>query len=440
MRITIILLVFGLALPAAQTPGDAIEDAVADFDRTIELAFGKSQAGLDRYRESRIKDAAREIRSRLGGAEGDEALVLAYQLLRLEPEDRAALAAFGEAGSPFADSGGLRRFDIPAADGALAVEALGWLDFPRAEVIDATTKVLKRFGSAGKDRASKKLYTTLLALRKGHPKLVEPVLGFYFPGKGSRGRGWVSPVDKYLLRHGLVTTELAYGDRRFDQAQSERLPMALPCYRIELATVAGQPCTVELRSPGNRGLTLHVGDGAVRVMAGDAELARHDGPAATVEVDVRQRQGLLSIDARPVAPFELEQAFAVDRISVPAGSAAHILRLRYLADGELVAPPETDLVAAAEAQAAATALSDELLATPITISAEDQPAGDLVAAIATISGIQLRFDPSAEAFTEVPLSLEAQDMPLSQVLGWFKRSLELDHRADGDVVVLTWGE
>ena len=446
MRLLLPLLCLSTCLSAAQTPGDAIEDAVARFERSIDLAFDKASRGLDRYREERESEVVRDIHARLGQAEGDDARFLAYHLLRRDGDHQAALAAFGEAGSPIAGSGGLQpqAIDtIPApSDPALAVIALGWHDHPREAVVEATTKVLKRFGSAGKDRAAKQLYTTLVTIGRGHPALVKPVLGFYFPGKGSRGRGWVSPVDKYLMRHGLVTTELAYGDRRFDRAQSERLPMALPNYRIELATIAGEPCTVELRSPGARGLDLVVTPQRVAVRADGSDLASHDAAATTVTVDVRQRQGLLGIDGRPVAAFELEQAFAVDRITIPAGSAAHILRLRYLGPGELLAPAPADLVAAAETAttppAEPAAVDPSLLETPISISAEDLPAGELVAAIRRIAGIDLRFAPSAEAFAEIPLSLEADAMPLSQVLAWFQRSLELDHHQDGEAIVLTW--
>lgn len=437
------LLALTLALGAAQTPGDLIEQAVATFERDIERAYQRARRGLDRYRDDRVAEVVREIETRMRRAEGDDRRFLAYRLLRFEPDHDDAIAAFGEDGSPIAPSGGLRAsVSVPApSDPELAVTALGWQDFPRDEVIDVTRQVLKRFASGGKDRASRELYTTLLALRKAHPKLVKPVLGFYFPGKDARGRGWIPPVDQHLLRDGLVTTELAYGDKRFTQDTSERLPMALPGVRLELATVSGESCRVRLHSPGERGLELAVTPERVRVLDGEEELATHDGAARTVEFDLRQRHGLLSVDGRPVDTFELERAMAVDRMVVVGGSSAHILRLRFLGPGELIAPEQADIAAAIARPAPSerAAIDPELLARTVTLSAEDQPTAELLAAIATISGVELRLAPSAEAFGEIPLSLEASAMPLEQVLAWLRRSLDLQHHQEGTAIVLTWG-
>lgn len=436
--VVVVAVTMSPAWTADDDPNAAIADAINRFETTVERSFAASDGGFDRYRQGRTREVTRTLTALL--KQHDDPSVrqfIGYHLLQLDPRSRSAVALFAEQVVPFtAEQAGLHPAaigQIPAAPtSALALMALDWHHHQRDAVVAAANTVLRSY-SRQKRRAALKLQEQLETIGRQYPSLVAPHQAFYFPGRRPRGVIWINPIDRYLLRYGLITNDVTQ--------QPATLPLMVPTFQLEAALINGQSAELLVAGNGNRQLSCRCDAQAVVILVDGEEVLRHPltQPATTLVLGVHQRVLLLSIDGAPVASGTMSKSLAAVSVRQGQGSATSVARLRFLGDEPLLALADDAATESSSPETTAT-LDEATLAIRFTYQAELVAMSEVLTALSGLTGVTFDLADTAEAFGEVPVDLVAQNMTVAQLLDWFAHYLELDYRVGDAGVSLTWGE
>jgi len=449
--------------PCLAADDDRIAALVAEwseeFEEDMARAFRPARKRLERFVQSERSEVHRRILEVFDQGSEDDRRFLAAHLLSVYPYHRKANALHEEKGwpLPFDEEGG-RNPDagVPAPDDASLIDLVRPLRHPPfAEVREAVAGALKSFSAAGKRRAVRDFWKRLLRLHEYDPSIARPVIAFYFPeAKQARGanleRRWRNPLDEYLLEAGLVaiecrTREPASGELpredggrfRFGTDNRYDFPIPLPNCRIEVDFDAESVVDCAVHGRGGERVTFTFADGAGTFTlpgGGSHDLeVPPDEAAGFLELEVRGTRAAALLNGRVLATGEMDRVLAFQRAEVNAGTSCRGLAFRFLSR-----PAEDDAERLAKTAPDLEQKWKPILARDVSISFEDLPVGDALQGVARTAGIAIEVDPSAKALMDTPFSFTAVELPLEDVLGWFKRMADLDYRLEKDAIVMEW--
>ncbi len=460
-----------------------IDTRIQRFEQAVDTAFKPVQAQLDGWRAKRTRIAIGDVSVLLPKAGPRDRIYLAYQLLAADPKHRAAREVYTALGlvPPFDESGtaatGTRA---PACDDIATVAKAVDLRYPP---FDEVTKAVDLRGSVAAP-FWKKLQAEQAALRTDLTRLateraadqaagaVYPMLAFYQPkapevqayyaavGKPvPAGRTWFNPVDRWLLDRELAGLDplRAVGKAPappWHGSGGGELPATVPGAAVEVIALWQPGARIELAgAKGGAVVAWTFADGKLFSLPGGAQA---NAAATAIDVDltavavpvrlaVRGRMVSIAIGGIPVGESELPQAVAIKRWNANGLNQPRLLRVRFLS-----AAPELDLLgegllvakaATAPAAPAVPAWQAErtaVLAKTVTCSFADDRLDEVAAALSTITGTAFRLAPSAEPLADLPVTMDARNVPLRTALEWLHRLSELEAVAEEQGFRLEW--
>lgn len=480
----VILFALAVACSAGDSVAVTVDARIQRFEQTIDTAFKPVRAQLEAWRGKRSISAQAEVSALLSKAGPRDRIYLAYQLLSADPKHKAARGVYTALGlaPPFDDQGNpTAETRAPACDDLATISKAVELRYPP---FDEVTRAVDLRGSVAAP-FWKKLQSEFVALRTDLTKLASersaeqaaatayPMLAYYQPrapevqayyaATGTAvpvGRSWFNPVDRWLLDRELAGLD----PLRTPSAKSApppvwngsgdgELPAIIPGAAVEVVAIWRSGARIELQGLKGIAVAWTYNDGVIRIVSGD----QRDKPVETkLDIDlstvavpvrclVRGRQATFAIGGIPVAETTLGQAVAIKRWSASGLEQPRLLRVRYLATssdldllGEGPVADKTMDKPVAPADPPWLAARTKALAIKVTCTFADQRLDEVAAALATITGTSFRLAPSAEPLADLPVTMDAKEVPLRTALDWLHRLAELEAVPDEQGFRLEW--
>lgn len=479
-----VLAAFAAPAGAAESTSERIAARARAYEHGLDAPFAQVKPGLERWAQQQRDAALGGLRALLAQHQGDAKLFVAYHLLRLDPKEASARAAFAEAkvDPPYAEDG------APAAPFVLATpvdaglaEQVARTELPSFDVIRDVmalkSPLLAPYWDA-QGQALQSLKVDLVALKEqGMPGLSMQTLAYYYPqakdvvkwykAKGQpvpTSRWWVSHADQFLLDHEFAGVDcLQYRPKQgvAPLKGTAAASAAGETFAVSPAAWAFLPvrsARIEAVIASRDGLlpVLVLGDeggGGVRIaMAAKGEITAVSLPGARplgkatvaadltkstpIEIEIRDRRLAVSVGGMPAITADLPRTCALKRFAVEGRSVgARSLRVRFLgARG----------TAAAIAGVAPTPPAEpaperrQELDKPISVAFNDTPVEDAITVIARLAGVAVELDESGQLLKDVPVTLEAKDMRLASVLECLERQTDLRAKATAKGITLSW--
>ncbi len=472
-----LMLPLGAAV-AADSLSDRVNARAQAYEQGLVKPFEAVLPQLEKWLDQQRQGALGGMRALMGSAKDSDKLFVAYHVLRVDPKDQAARAAFAEAKAevPFDDKGTeTGSFTVAKAVDPDLVEHVAGLEYPAFEIVRDIVAVKSPLVASYWDaqgEALKALKTDMLTLKdEGQPDLVFQQLAYYYPdarevGKWykskaksvPRQRWWIDHVDQYLLDHelagldgltvkpksGALPTKAATGGGSIVAAASWSFPTVRNCRFETVFSTTGLnlPSFTISDDVGGGVMVIATSKQDVQAMSlplhkvlGKAALAA-DFTAASVplEVEVRDKRLIISVGGLPAIATDLPTGFAFSKLSVEGrGMRARALRVRFLgaarADAAAVAvakPPEWPAERRKE------------LEKPVTVSFNDTAVDEAITLLSRLSGVKITLDESGALLKDLPVTLVAKDMSLGSTLQCLERQSDLHATPTADGIVLSW--
>ncbi|TVR44552.1 MAG: hypothetical protein EA402_06720 [Planctomycetota bacterium] len=465
------ILVLGLLLVSSLALAeDRIESLVRQFERGLEQAFSGGRASLDRFRESHRRQAEISLNRELSSSEAnDDRLWLAWHLLLINPRHHAARQAFSAAEQtpPLDEQGNFaaRNPPPPPLNPALVRLVDEALANNNAAVIEAAQPAIRQYSSRNSG-AVRSFIRGLRELRsQGLATVTNPVIAFYFPAEARqlgihvdpRAPSWMSPPDRYLLNHGLLSAQMGCNysppnqgrvltTANYVRSQGDcrwQFPIPLSHWRLEMVLEPGQQGQAEVSAGGSK---LSLGWSVAGLRLSGPQSMQLQLPAiqetSLIHLVVSGDRWAFSLNGARLGEGELPHQ-AWRQLQVLNDSRASALRLRYLAQGSelLVASalvPATEAAAASSVEPPWRSRLRQDLQQPVAFAFNNIPLGEVINALNLIGPATWHLDDSAKALIELPMFLAGEGMTGEQLLVWFQRLAGLEHRLEERGVVLTW--
>lgn len=480
----LILCCLAVVLGGAESTSATINARIAKFEDGMDRSFVPVQRQLEQWRERHARNARKTLQDLLKKAAPDDQVFLAYHLLADEPKYRPAREIFTKLGitPPFAEDGTpAEGWSTPTCTNRALVAQVAALTYPPFEAVAEAIGMRNSAASSywrklSKDLTDLKTDLIKIAVDKQAEKAADtiyPLLAYYHREAKEvavyykavnkpipQQRVWFNPVDRWLLDNELAGIDCLQGpDGKPVSGGSTGAHLSAKTYPFPEHLRGARVELIGTVRPGTR-LRLDNGRnaGAEAIISGKEVVLRDlasPEPLATIPLDVdlttdpvpfqfevRGRTLTVRLGGVVAGTAILAKPVALLRFELGGSVTAQSLRVRYLADlPELALLGDTGTAPPPAAPAAPPAWQAERttqLAQAVTVAFTDIALDEVAAALSTITGVTFTIDASAEPLQTLPVTLAAQDLPLSNVLEWLTRLTDVSAEANETGFTLVW--